>query len=256
MQLWITPVVALGLLVTTSAFAQQRRPTAPANPARPTAETQIGTRNYDVVLEVPELTVDSLGLQVAGLDARLSLSANAARLVSLTAGADVRIDRVDLELIGVAAEAYLYVDLDNVARIVNRVFATLDNNTELVTQLLNTVDSTVSAVGAVGQTPSSSTQPGMVPSQTVNALGQTVQRTVSATGDIVEQTLDSGGNVVSSRTVGNLSGLLVLRKATNAAGQTVRQVRDRDGGIIEYTTDAAGQILSSRVLPSGGRQRP
>jgi hypothetical protein len=51
----------------------------------------------------------------------------------------------------VLAEAYLYVDLDNVAKIVNRVVQTLDRNPQILIQVLKTVDTTVNAV--TGQQP-------------------------------------------------------------------------------------------------------
>ena len=52
---------------------------------------------------------------------------------------------------GVLAEVYLYVDLDNVARIVDRVVLTLDRNPEILTQVLQAVDTTVNA--ATGAAP-------------------------------------------------------------------------------------------------------
>ncbi|HEX6068794.1 MAG TPA: hypothetical protein VFZ18_03205 [Longimicrobiaceae bacterium] len=235
----------------------------------PAAQGQLGTPNYDVVLEVPELSVDSIGLNVEQLRAHVALDANAMNLVALNAGVDVGIDRVQLDITGVLAEAYLYADLDNVTRIVARVVQTLNNNPELLTRLLTVVDTTVStvggvantvlqpggvasqAVGAVGQTLQNVTQPGGLLSQTVNTLGQTVQRTVGTTGDVVERTVDQAGNVVGSRAVGNLldlQGLRVLRETTGAAGQVVRQVQDQSGAVIEYTLDQAGRIASTRVI--------
>ena len=242
---------------------------------QPAAALQRGTQgftpNYDVILEVPDLSVDSIGLTVANLQAHLALSANVARLVSLNAGADVGIDRVRLDIVGVQAEAYLYVDLDNVARIANRVVATLDRNPRILTQLLTTVDSTVGvvgrvgntalapngpvnrAVGAVGQTLNNVTAPGGLLSQTVNTLGQTVQRTLTQTGTIVERTLDRTGNVVGTRTVANLLSLPALRETTNAAGAVVRQVRDESGAVIELVLDRAGRVTGSRVLSAAPR---
>jgi hypothetical protein len=40
---------------------------------------------------------------------------------------------------------YLYADLDNVARIVDRVVTTLDRNPKILTQVLAAVDTTVNA---------------------------------------------------------------------------------------------------------------
>jgi hypothetical protein len=266
------PAAAAAQQDTASARIQaQARPFAAqpsAQAARP-AQQQGGTPNYDVVLEVPNLSVDSIGVNVQNLRAHLALAANVASLVTLDAGADVSIGRVRLEITGVAAEAYLYVDLDNVTRIVNRVVTTLDRNPQILTQVLSTVDNTVGtvggvanralapngvvnrAVGTVGQTLNNVTQPGGVLSQTVNTLGQTVQRTLAG-GSIVERTLDAAGNVVGSRTVANLLSLPALRQTTNAAGQVVRQVRDPAGGIIELVLNRAGQVVSSRALGAAG----
>jgi hypothetical protein len=236
-------------------------------------QSQLGTPNYDIVLEVPELSVDSIGLNVEELRAHLALDANVMNLVALNAGVDVGIDQVQLELTGVLAEAYLYVDLDNVTYIVARVVRTLDNNPQILTQLLTTVDTVVGtvgmlgntllqpggvagqAVGVAGQTLEAVTQPAGLLSQTVNTLGQTVRRTIDTTGQIVEQTLDSAGNLVGSRAIGSLlqlQNLQLLGETTNAAGQIVRQVRDETGAVIEYTLDQAGNITRAEVV----RQAP
>ena len=47
--------------------------------------------------------------------------------------------------------AYLYVDLDNVAKIVNRVVQTLDRNPQILIQVLKTVDTAVTSL--TGQPP-------------------------------------------------------------------------------------------------------
>lgn len=266
-------------LLAVDAAAQQPRVLGERNrPQQTTAarpQAQIGTPHYDVVLEVPELSVDSIGLTVADLRAVLALDANAANLVSISAGADVSIERVELGITGVVAEAYVYVDLDNVARIVDRVVQTLDRNPQILTQVLSVVDSTVGTVGgigntllqpggvaegavqAVGQTLTNVTQPGGLLTQTVNTLGQTVQVTLDATGGILEQTLDTAGNVVNSRTLGQITSLPLVRETTNTAGQTVRQVRHTSGALLEYVVDTAGNVVSTRVLQAAtGAARP
>ena len=231
-----------------------------------------GTPNYDVVLEVPRLSLDSLVLRVDSLDARLSARARVANLVSLDAGVSARIDSVGVTLAGVGAQAFLYVDLDNVARIVNRVVQTLDRNPELLTSLLSTVDSTVNTVGGVantalrpggvvsqtvgtvGQTLGNLTQPGGVLTQTVNTLGQTVQTTLGTTGQLVSRTLDASGRVVGTQTLVTLTNLPVLRQTAGTAGQIVRQVQGPGGQVIEYVTDRAGRILGARNV-SGAAPR-
>jgi hypothetical protein len=122
--------------------AQTRRPAG----QRVAPSTNSGlTSNRDVILEIPELSVDSIGLTVQDVRAHVSLDANAMNFVQITAGVDVGIRKVQLSISGVLAEAYLYVDLDNVARIVDRVVLTLDRNPQILTQVLKTVDTTVNA---------------------------------------------------------------------------------------------------------------
>jgi hypothetical protein len=123
-----------------------------STPARQFTATTSTTPNRDVVLEVPELAVDSIGLTVKDVRAHVALDANAMNLVQVTAGVDVGIKQVQLGIVGVLAEAYLYVDLDNVAKIVNRVVQTLDRNPAILTQVLKTVDTAVTAV-TTGQNP-------------------------------------------------------------------------------------------------------
>jgi hypothetical protein len=291
MRHWMTAALCAAALLAAEAQAQVRDTTVagrrarvlgdpaprPAGARAATARpaTQIGTPHYDVVLEVPELSVDSIGLTVADLRATLALDANAANLVSISAGADVSIQRVELEIVGVLAQAFVYVDLDNVARIVDRVITTLDNNPQILTQVLTTVDSAVgtvggvantllapggvaeNAVGAVGQTLNNVTQPGGLLTQTVNTLGQTVQVTLGTAGNLVERTVDTAGNLVNERTLGQITSLPLLRETTNAAGQTLRQVRHTSGAVIEYAVDQAGNVVSSRVLQAAtGAVRP
>jgi hypothetical protein len=270
--------LAIGILITAlfaqPAIAQQQRPrqraAAPAE-RRPQTLTE-RTGQPDVVLDVPDLSVDNIALDVERLKVHLALDARVANLVRLTAGADAGIDKVKLEIVGVEAEAYLVVRLDRVADIVERALDTIDENPEIITRLLESVDSTVAtvgrvgetalqpggvvsqAVGTVGRTLENVTAPGGLLTQTVNTLGQTVQRTVETTGNIVERTLDTTGKVVRDETVGKVLDLPVLRQTTNAAGQIVKQVTDTTGAVIEVTTDRAGRIIGTKVVSQATAQ--
>ena len=132
---------SLVLLAFPVMIANAQQPTRP----RVTAGSTSLTTNRDVILEIPELSVDSIGLTVNNVRAHVSLDANAMNFVQLTAGVDVGIKQVQLAISGVYAEAYLYVDLDNVARLVDRVVQTLDRNPQILTRLLAAVDTTVNA---------------------------------------------------------------------------------------------------------------
>jgi uncharacterized protein YoxC len=224
------------------------------------------SREYDVVLNVPQLCVNRISLKVNNLVAHLALDAAVANLLQVQAGADVRIARVDLGIHGVRAQALLLVDLDNVVYAVDRTLSFIDENPQVVKGVLRTVNNTVGtvgqlgntllqpggvvsqAVGGVGQTLDNVTQPGGLLSQTVNTLGQTVTRVVDQTGNIVERTLDTAGKVVNTRTVGNVLSLPVVTEAVGTAGQVTKQVRDTSGKLIEYVVDSAGKVVRARVL--------
>jgi len=141
--------LALCTVIAASGSAPQQQPTT----QRAYAPTTSLTPNRDVILEIPELSVDSIGLTVADVRAHVALDANAMNLVQLTAGVDIGIKKVQLGIVGVLAEAYLYVDLDNVAKIVNRVVQTLDRNPQILIQVLKTVDTGVNAITGQQQQP-------------------------------------------------------------------------------------------------------
>lgn len=203
----------------------------------------------DVVLDVPNLSVDEITLDVQNLQAHLALDARVANLVKLTAGVDISVDKVNISIKGVQATALLVVRLDNVRAIIEKTLTTLDNNPQLVEKLLQTVDNTVNTVGNIANT---ALQPGGVISQTLNTVGQTVQRTLDATGNIVEKTLDQTGKVLNSKSVGRLLDLPLVKETTNGAGQTIKQLRDTSGKIIEVVLDKSGKIISSSLVGSSG----
>ena len=138
-------IAGLGLTVAAATPTSAQQPTQPTSGQRYTATTST-TPNRDVILEIPELSVDSIGLTVSDVKAHVALDANAMNLVQLTAGVDVGIKKVQLGIVGVLAEAYLYVDLDNIAKIVNRVVQTLDRNPQILIQVLKTVDTAVNSI--------------------------------------------------------------------------------------------------------------
>jgi hypothetical protein len=199
------------------AFAQNRQ-NRPAQPS-PLAQQAMAGDPPDVLLDVPNLSVEQITLEVDNLQVNLALDARLANLLKLTAGADASIDKVKLDIKGVQAQATLIVRLDNVRAIIERTLQTLDNNPQIVTQLLSTVDNTVNTVGGVAN----------------NA--------VTTVGNLTQGLLRTGAVLDLAR-----SGLTVVNQTVNTAGQTVRRLRASDGGLYEVVTDAANRILSSRKV--------
>jgi hypothetical protein len=206
----------------------QRRQPAPAQqpgPPSPLAQQAMsGGDPPDVLLDVPNLSVEQISIQVQNLRVNLSLDARLANLLHLSAGAEATVDDVRIEIAGVRAQATLIVRLDNVRAIIERTLQTLDNNPQIIERLLSTVDNTVGTVGGVAN----------------NAVG--------TVGNLAGGLLRTGQLLDLAR-----AGLSEVSRNVNGQGQTVRQVRDTAGNLIEVVTDTANRILSSRRI--GGAQR-
>ena len=86
----------------------------------------------DVLLDVSELRVEEISLEVEDLTAHVSLEVGVLDLLKLHVGVDATLGGVQLTIKGVEAKVLLKVRLDNVARIIDRVFDTIDNNPEIV----------------------------------------------------------------------------------------------------------------------------
>lgn len=170
----------------------------------------------DVILDIPNLSVDEITLDVQNLEAHVALDARLANLLHLKAGADASIEKVNVTIKGIQVRAALIVRLDNVKAIIDRTLQTLDNNPQIITQLTGTLNNTVTTVGGVAN----------------NAVG--------TVGDLTRDVLRSGAVLDLAR-----AGLTTVSQTVNAAGQTVRQVRDRNGALYRVITDAAGRIVSS-----------
>jgi hypothetical protein len=217
------PLLAAAIAVAASPAAAQDRPDRRAAPARGAQSTALaqavsqGQDQPDVLLDIPNLSVDEINLEVNNLQVHIALDARLANLLKLTAGADASIDQVKIGIKGVQATATLVVRLDNVRAIIERTLQTLDNNPQLVTQLLSTVDNTVNTVGGVAN------------------------NTVGTVGGIAGTALRNGQLLDLAA-----SGLTAVSQTVNSTGQTVRRVRDRAGQLLEVVTDSAGRIVSSR----------
>lgn len=190
-----------------------------ANPSSAAAQALASGDQPDVLLDIPNLSVESITLEVDNLQANISLDARLASLLKLTAGADVSIDKVKLDIKGVKAQATLIVRLDNVRAIIERTLQTLDNNPQIIEQLTGTVDNAVGVTGGI------------------------VNNTVSTVGNLTQGLLKSGTVLDLAQ-----SGLSTVNQTVNSAGNTVRRLRASDGGLYEVVTDTANRILSSRKV--------
>lgn len=230
----VAAVAAASLTFAAPADAQSRRNQSPQQPgiSSQLALQSTSTGDHpDVVLDIPNLSVDELTIEVENLEAHVALDARLANLLKLTAGADVNIDNVKIQLKGVQAQATLIVRLDNVRAIIERTLQTLDNNPQLVTQLLSTVDNTVSTVGGVAN-------------NALPVVGGVANNAVNTVGGVAGNLLRNGQVLDLAR-----AGLTEVSRTVTSTGQTVRQVRTGTGLLLEVITDTANRIVSSRALP-------
>jgi len=226
----LAAAAAVTALASATPAAAQRRDTAPALPqgnSQLALQAESGQNPPDVVLDIPNLSVEQLTVEVNNLRVNLALEARLANLLQLTAGANASIDNVRIDLRGVRAQATLLVRLDNVRAIIERTLQTLDNNPQIVSQLLSTVDNSVSTVGGVAN----------------NAVG--------TVGTLAGGLLRNGQILDLAR-----AGLTEVSRTANATGQTVRRVTDRSGSLLEVVTDTANRIVSSRRLGSAPQPQP
>jgi hypothetical protein len=86
----------------------------------------------DVVLDVPELEVDSITLEVRDLRAHVSILAELANLLNISVGVDARLDEVKLEIEGVEAEVHLVARLKNVRIILVKALETIGEHPEIL----------------------------------------------------------------------------------------------------------------------------
>jgi hypothetical protein len=98
----------------------------------------------DVLIDVPVVKVDEIDIEVDDLHAQVAVLAEVRKLVKIGVGAEAQLDKVELKIEGLEAQALLKAKLDNVTAILERVLLSLDRNPAL----LQSVGKAVEEVGA------------------------------------------------------------------------------------------------------------
>jgi DNA anti-recombination protein RmuC len=189
----------------------------------------------DVLLDVPVLKVEEITLTVEGLRAHVAVLAELADLVKLSVGADVELDKVELTIKGIEAQALLKVRLEQVRAILDKALTTIGENPEILQSLVQTVDRTVGE--AVGE--------GGAVSQLTEGVGEATQRVGDAAGQAVGQVGQTANQAVGQVT--EQTGSL-LEETVNEAGQTVQRVVDETGSVVERTVNESGEVLDEAVV--------
>lgn len=188
----------------------------------------------DVLLDVPELRIDSIHLEVDDLDAHVALKAKVLNLVKLNVGLDVHLSQLKLDVKGLEAQIVLKARLDHVAAIVDRLMTSLDRNPELVQGLSRAVSEVGQGAGeAVGETGDAVKDVGK---GAESALGDVGQGAGQAVGDVGQGAGQAVGDVGqgAGQAVGNLDQLV------GGVGQTVGEVGQGAGQAVGGVGQAVG----------------
>jgi hypothetical protein len=170
----------------------------------------------DLLIDVPVVKVDEIDLEVKDLRAQVAVQANVRQLVRLSVGADVHLDKVQLKIEGVEAQALLKARLGNVTAILERVLTSLDRNPELI-----------KSVG-----------------RAVEEVGGGAQRTLEGAGEAVEDVGEGAQGAV--RQVGQGAGQ-AAGQLGQGAGQAVQEVGQGAG------QGAAGAAQGVQQASKGGQ---
>lgn len=139
----------------------------------------------DVYLNVPELHVGRIELVVEKLQADINLNAKVAGLVTVNAGVQVSVEKINITIADVDVQLELVVRLGHLVEIVERVFDSLDLNPLLLGLINNVTNLVGDVIGAVDGLLGSITNGGKTLNFLVDNLGNIVQEVVGgATGTL------------------------------------------------------------------------
>jgi hypothetical protein len=199
----------------------------------------------DVVLDVPELRVESIHFELDDLDAHLALKARVLNLVKLTVGIDIHLSRVKLDVKGVEAEVVLKARLDHVTAIVDRLMTSLDRNPELVKGLSKAVSEVGRGAGeAVDKTGDAAKDIGKGAQSTLKDVGQGAGQAVGDVGQGAGQAVGDIGQG-AGQAVGDVG---------QGAGQAVGDVGQGAGQAVGGVGQGAGQAVGGAGQAVGGAQ--
>lgn len=217
----------------------------------------------DVLLDVPVVKVDEIDLEVADLQAQVSLRAEVLDLLKLHVGADVTLGRVALKIKGVEAQALLKVRLDNVAAIIERVLLTIERNPQILEHVTHGLEVALEEVGRGA-------------SETVGEIGrggsEVVEEVGRGTSQAVEEVSAAGRQVADEVGGGARSAVehadataeapsrpkRPSREVPRGADQAARRASPRPGQTEQAEQSAPRRVRKDQAQRSrtGGRARP
>lgn len=206
-----------------------------------TSASSSTTSPPDVLLRVPNLSVGRIELDVDNLSAEINLAAEVASLVTINAGVQVGVTRVNITIVDVEAELELIVRLGNLVSIVNRTLATLDLTPDLINILNDVTDVVTEVVGAVDGLLGSITQG-----------GTTLNYIIDNLGNIVQEVAGDAGNTVSTIVGNYLQNMTFTGEAETLSGGLVEKTYEYTqlGALVNIIFNALGQVVQATVVGS------
>lgn len=206
-----------------------------------TSASSSTTSPPDVLLRVPNLSVGRIELDVDNLSAEINLAAEVASLVTINAGIQVGVTRVNITIVDVEAELELIVRLGNLVSIVNRTLATLDLTPDLINILNDVTDVVTEVVGAVDGLLGSITQG-----------GTTLNYIIDNLGNIVQEVAGDAGNTVSTIVGNYLQNMTFTGEAETLSGGLVEKTYEYTqlGALVNIIFNALGQVVQATVVGS------
>ncbi|KAF9734284.1 hypothetical protein PMIN06_003036 [Paraphaeosphaeria minitans] len=217
----------------------------------------------DVYLNVPELHVGRIELDVEKLQADINLNAKVAGLVTVNAGVQLSVEKINITIADVDVQLELVVRLGHLVDIVERVFESLDLNPLLLGLINNVTNLVGDVIGAVDGLLGTITNGGKTLNFLVDNLGNIVQEVVGGTTGALSQIVgnyqQNMTQVGDSKQLGNgliqktfsydaLSALVDI--VFNSAGQVVQAtVQKGKGGGSSSTTASATATPMPVTLP-------
>ncbi|KAK3209187.1 hypothetical protein GRF29_69g1008171 [Pseudopithomyces chartarum] len=197
----------------------------------------------DVYLNVPELHVGRIELDVEKLQADLNLNAKVAGLVTVNAGVQVSVEKINITIADVDVQLELVVRLGHLVDIVERVFDSLDLNPLLIGLINNVTNLVGDVIGAVDGLLGSITQGGKTLNFLVDNLGNIVQEVAGGAGGALSQII---GNYQQNMTqVGD------IKQIGNGLIQKTFSYEPLSS-LVDIVFNAAGQVVQATVQKKNG----
>jgi methyl-accepting chemotaxis protein len=182
----------------------------------------------DVLVDFPVVKVDSIELLVEDLEVQVSLHAKVLEVLEIDVGVEAYLEKLNVNVEGVEAQALLKARLDHVTAIIDRVMTTLDRNPELMERIGRALESVASgAEQTLSQTGEAVDEIGEGAQEAAEALGQGAGQAVGEVGGAArEVTRGLGRAGGGARTVAKKIGAAAKDEAKELGTAAARKVSD------------------------------